>query len=282
MKLNLKNLKIKHKLLINFLISLFFLLFLAGMSYKGMLDQKNSILDVNIREKYLDKIQTIHRGLLDAQLTLQRIVNWTGAGFELKSIKKQIQENKTKLIRNENLIKELIKSIEMSDAQKERIRELKSQLEALNKRENQKESETQRQIGEIKQEIEKLKHIQNLYGELLPTYQAYKAENENIILQLDLQGRDISIVNMFLLNVKDTFEKAEKKMMQLHEALEKLNVANFQFSVNSFNSFIRNFLIIVSISIVLSLLMYFFIKNGITRPIGKFIVILREMTRGGC
>ena len=172
---NFKNIKIKHKLLINFILFLVFFLVLSLIAVNGMLKQKFALTEINSRKMVLDKNEAINRNLLEIHLGLQQIVNWTGAGIDEKSILVAMKANEADLQKLKTLIK---KTSEESTV-------FQAQYESLNK-----------------------------------AYDSYVKNNLDIINMLDLKRRDISIVNMFLMNVEDAFHQSEKIILEIKNAIE--------------------------------------------------------------
>jgi len=232
---NIKNVKIKHKLLINLILFLFFLSLLATFSIIGMLKQKSALTEIHHRSNYLQKIDAIHQEYLQIHLELQQIINWTGAGIVEQEILKKIKANK------ENM-----------DILKKNIEEA-SQFTDL---------------------------FKNEFLTLTKNYEAYISNNLYIASLLDLKGRDISIINLMLNNLETSFSTAEKSLMDIKTLIEKLNSENYASASTSFDRFLSSFILITLISIALSLIFMFLIRNGIIGPLNKLLKALQNLIKG--
>ena len=229
------NLKIKHKLIINFLASLAFFIALFAIALNGMLKEKAALVHIHDRGAYIEEINIINRTLLDNQLKLQQIINWTGAGIEEKVIREAMALNEKELNTN---------------------------------------------LAQIDKALSNTAFFKEKYAQLKKDYENYKSNNLNIINMLDLQGRDISIINMFLQNAQDAFKKAEDSLLDIYTHLTELNTKNYQEALLSFEAFLRNFILFAVIALALSLLFMLFIKKGIMSPIQLLIQSLKILMTG--
>jgi len=102
------NLKLSKKMLLAPIVILAFLLLLAGWIYISLSVQKNALNDIyNTRFKQYQASAKILNDITDVQGDLSRILNWIKVNYDPKKVKESIDEQKTVLAQDVELVKKL-------------------------------------------------------------------------------------------------------------------------------------------------------------------------------
>jgi len=116
-----------------------------------------------------------------------------------------------------------------------------------------------------------------LYQTITADYTAYKKSCWSAI---DLANSDLNYATMFMATADEKFQKLNGSLHDLLDLENKLSQDQYNYSVRSFNSALKIFILVLGVAIGLSLLISFLTAKLIVRPVSDSMRVIQQIAEG--